>query len=234
MMEGMRYERGGKGKYWIPKPGEANARTPLLSSDSRPRSLSPQQNGTVDELDLNDEELYESARRLEFGDWNYPVITAHEASRERWMRSSPGLLTTSTNRNLLQPTRDGDILRASNIKDTVEEVSKKSSRKHSNKKARSSSSSKGKQKDKDSPNGEEGRAPTLQGGMLRHHSSASSSAKSDRSQLVDLIVEDAAAEDAEVSLTSFLTYHFPFISKVSFGRACILYELGSLGLCNPL
>ncbi len=41
MMEGMRYERGGKGKYWIPKPGEATARTPLLSSDSRPRSLSP-------------------------------------------------------------------------------------------------------------------------------------------------------------------------------------------------
>lgn len=34
-------------------------------------------------------------------------------------------------------------------------------------------------------------------GMLRHHSSASSSAKSDRSQLVDLVVEDTAAEDLE-------------------------------------
>lgn len=34
-------------------------------------------------------------------------------------------------------------------------------------------------------------------GMLRHHSSASSSAKSDRSQLVDLVVEDTTAEDTE-------------------------------------
>tara|TARA_R110002060_G_scaffold76799_1_gene87553 strand:- start:716 stop:919 length:204 start_codon:yes stop_codon:yes gene_type:complete len=34
-------------------------------------------------------------------------------------------------------------------------------------------------------------------GMLRHHSSASSSAKSDRSQLVDLVVEDTTAEDIE-------------------------------------
>jgi hypothetical protein len=89
MMEGMRYERGGKGKYWIPKPGEANARTPLLSSDSRPRSLSPSKpkqndaqfmgygNGSVDELELDEEEegLYERARALEYGDWNYPVIT---------------------------------------------------------------------------------------------------------------------------------------------------------------
>ena len=30
MMEGMRYQRGGKGKYWIPKPGQVNSRTPLL------------------------------------------------------------------------------------------------------------------------------------------------------------------------------------------------------------
>ena len=51
-------------------------------------------------------------------------------------------------------------------------------------------------KGKDLANGEEGRAPGLTG-MLRHHSSASSSAKSDRSQLVDLVVEDKAAEDIE-------------------------------------
>jgi hypothetical protein len=31
-------------------------------------------------------------------------------------------------------------------------------------------------------------------GMLRHHSAASSSAKSDRSQLLDLVVEDKDAE----------------------------------------
>ena len=34
-------------------------------------------------------------------------------------------------------------------------------------------------------------------GLLRHHSAASSSAKSDRSQLVDLVVEDTAAENVE-------------------------------------
>ena len=34
-------------------------------------------------------------------------------------------------------------------------------------------------------------------GRLRHHSSSSSSAKSDRSQLVDLVVEDHKAEEAE-------------------------------------
>lgn len=45
-------------------------------------------------------------------------------------------------------------------------------------------------------NGEEGRAPMLKG-MLRQHSSASSSNKSDRSQLVDLVVEDETAEDVE-------------------------------------
>ncbi|PMD20036.1 DUF300-domain-containing protein [Hyaloscypha hepaticicola] len=212
MMEGMRYERGGKGKYWIPKPGEATARTPLLSSDSRPRSLSPSKphqndaqylgygNGSVEELQLDDEEegLYERARKLEFGDFNYPVITAHEASRERWLNAaSPDLLTTSANRNLLQPTRDNEIRRASNIRATVEEVTKKSQRKHSDKgkNSRSSNSNKGKQIDTTS-NGEEGRAPGPLRGMLRHHSS-SSSAKSDRSQLVDLVVEDTTAEDAE-------------------------------------
>ncbi|KAN0104419.1 DUF300 domain containing protein [Hyaloscypha variabilis] len=211
MMEGMRYERGGKGKYWIPKPGDANARTPLLSSDSRPRSLSPSKpkqndaqylgygNGSVDELDLDpdEEDLYDRARALEYGDWNYPVITAHEVSRERWLNAaSPGLLTTSANRNLLQPTRDNEIRRSSNIRNTVEEVTKKSQRKHSDAKGKKSRSGGPKGKQKEVANGEEGRAPALKG-MLRHHSSASSSAKSDRSQLVDLVVEDETAEDAE-------------------------------------
>ena len=52
-------------------------------------------------------------------------------------------------------------------------------------------------KDKNgSSDGEEGRAPILKG-MLRHHSSGSSSVKSDRSQLVDLVVEDEVAEETE-------------------------------------
>jgi hypothetical protein len=98
----------------------------------------------------------------------------------------------------LQPTKDNQVRRESNIKGTVEEVTKKSKRKHSRSvsakgKARSSSS-KGKQKE--NFNGEGGRAPVM-GGILRHHSSSSSSAKSDRSQLVDLVVEDTVAEDTE-------------------------------------
>jgi hypothetical protein len=83
MMEGMRYERGGKGKYWIPKPGEANAKTPLLGPN-RSRSMSPSKpkqtnaqymgygDGSIEELELDpdEERLYERAKALEFGDWN--------------------------------------------------------------------------------------------------------------------------------------------------------------------
>lgn len=85
MMEGMRYERGGKGKYWIPKPGEINSKTPLLGAKAGPsglRSANGQSgNGQLrdDEgfddsgqavLDAEDERLFKSARVLEFGDWN--------------------------------------------------------------------------------------------------------------------------------------------------------------------
>ena len=85
MMEGMRYERGGKGKYWIPKPGEINSRTPLLGAISGPsgaRPISPLPTGSrsederdIDDLhggniDAEDERLFASARVLEFGDWN--------------------------------------------------------------------------------------------------------------------------------------------------------------------
>ena len=128
----------------------------------------------------------------------YPVITANEVSREGWLTGQPDLLTTSTNRNLLQPTKDNKSRRESNIKATVENVTRKTKKKHSkspsNKGESRSSSSQGKQID--DAEGEAGRAPIMQG-MLRHHSSASSSAKSDRSQLVDLVVEDTAAEDTE-------------------------------------
>lgn len=197
MMEGMRYERGGKGKYWIPKPGEANARTPLLASNGRPSDPStpsaqrPQQEGLSymgsssdaalenDGLDEEEENLYINARKLEFGDFNYPVITAHTASRRGWMTEEPNLLTTSANRNLLQPTQISQVKRKKNIKETVQKVQ-----------------SQNKGKDKDRSSGEEGRAPMLKG-MLRHHSSGSDSAKSDRSQLVDLVVEDSQAEEVE-------------------------------------
>ena len=86
MMEGMRYERGGKGKYWIPKPGEVNSRTPLLATDQQlaARGMIPTHHSTTEgvqsgkvghdlepiELDEDDESLYANAKALEFGDWH--------------------------------------------------------------------------------------------------------------------------------------------------------------------
>lgn len=99
LKDGMRYERGGKGKYWLPKPGEINATSPseihvtspLLGkpSSSRGNTWGDQTNGTFDEPELDDEEerLYSSARELEYGDWNYPVITASEPLASRWRPS---------------------------------------------------------------------------------------------------------------------------------------------------
>lgn len=79
--EGMRYERGGKGKYWIPRPGEINAASPLLASNGEPSSSRPDQinentHGTFEEpeIDEGDERLYSSARQLEFGDWNVSLL----------------------------------------------------------------------------------------------------------------------------------------------------------------
>jgi len=88
MAEGMRYERGGKGKYWIAKPGQSE-HEPLLSkvTSSRARAMSPgphkalnntgakygaADDDDVEDLTLNaeDERLFDSARALEFGDWN--------------------------------------------------------------------------------------------------------------------------------------------------------------------
>ena len=112
------------------------------------------------------------------------------------MTASPDLLTTSANRNLLQPTRENEIRRARNIRKTVEDVTNQTKQKHHSSKSTNADNGSFKGKAVDGANGEEGRAPILQG-MLRHHSSASSSAKSDRSQLVDLVVEDTTAEETE-------------------------------------
>lgn len=88
VMDGMRYERGGKAKYWIPKPGESSkpgdvdSRTPLLAggdSSSRGRSerarrSSSERFRSYGELEIamddEDEQLFVKARALEFGDWN--------------------------------------------------------------------------------------------------------------------------------------------------------------------
>ena len=83
MREGMRYSKYGKGKYWLPKPGEVNSRTPLLNGGpiTEGGSVRTLDHGTMDDLggfdelrfgnvDAEEERLYESARILEYGDWN--------------------------------------------------------------------------------------------------------------------------------------------------------------------
>lgn len=94
MMEGMRYGRGGKGKYWIPNPEEINSRTPLLgdtlgSSKAAPMSNAINRKEVPDEegfdslgqpvLDSEDEKLFSSARLLEFGDWNVSLFISHRS-----------------------------------------------------------------------------------------------------------------------------------------------------------
>ncbi|KAI5285516.1 hypothetical protein KEM55_000631 [Ascosphaera atra] len=84
VLAGMRYEKGGQAKYWIPKPGQPlDSRTPLLSGSSRRSSVS----NDIDpfRIDREDEQLYARARELEFGDWNYPVIPANDIPPEAGM-----------------------------------------------------------------------------------------------------------------------------------------------------
>lgn len=213
MLEGMRYERGGKGKYWLPQPGDqANSRTPLLPDHHKAgmgstAGLGPEAtvsdtgdgSNDTDDLDPQEEALYERAKKLEFGDWNYPVITAHTASRGAWMRDEPDILTTSANRNLLQPSTKYQQVRKKNVKDVVKKVKSGKGKENDAKSSASSSGEASGSKDKD----KKGRAPMLRGLLHRNQSDGASSThssksnKSDRSQLVDLVVEDKQAEEVE-------------------------------------
>ena len=198
MSQGMRYARGGKGKYWIPQPGAPNSKTPLLhrSSDDSSHSSSPAGRndnasgtyGTTEDDDFSldpvlndkDERLYASARDLEFGDWNYPVITAHHATREDQLYRQPHVVTASTNRNVLQPTENNRRRR----KSRVENIQK--------------SADKGKHRDSSSHSAQgEVSQPKRIRNALFHTKSSADSAKSDKSQLVDLVVEDEEADATE-------------------------------------
>lgn len=204
MREGMRYERDGRGKYWLPDPGKANAKTPLLAqmAGSRARTMSPGGGGSSQSpkrngasrygsatepeepnLDPEEERLYTSARALEFGDWNYPVINTHYASARDRNRAEPNIITGSTNRNLLQPTKANRQRRKSRIKEIQDQAHKGEHR------ASSSASSSSK------PKGLLPKANALVRG--KSTSSSTHSAASGTSQLVDLVVEDTEAEQIE-------------------------------------
>ena len=88
------------------------------------------------------------------------------------MSEEPNLLTTSTNRNLFQPTKDHKKHRRSEIQDGI-------------RKGKLASSS-----------GSKERTSAI-AAKLKRDASASESSGSRRSQLVDLVVEDTDAEEAE-------------------------------------
>jgi hypothetical protein len=85
LQDGMRYERGGKGKYWIPKPGQVSSRTPLLDPNRDNQTAASSNSSVQDEydhgtfgepmLDDDEERLYENARQLEYGDWNVSSLS---------------------------------------------------------------------------------------------------------------------------------------------------------------
>ncbi len=128
--EGMRYERGGKGKYWLPRPDEINQTTPLLGANGGPSrrngSLSPHTDSHEEPiLDPDEEVLYESAKKLEYGDWNVsrcPLSLLHGCQltlhllvpRHHGKRTSkcpayvaaPQSLPEHAHRQLLQPRLD--------------------------------------------------------------------------------------------------------------------------------
>jgi hypothetical protein len=108
------------------------------------------------------------------------VITAHTADREAILHRDPTIITASTNRHVLQPTRTNKKRRKSKIQDIQDHADKGKNRDSSV----SAESSKSKSV-----------RPLLN--KVANTSSSSSSAKSDRSQLVDLVVEDHAAESVE-------------------------------------
>jgi len=200
MREGMRYERGGKGKYWLPEATKPNSKTPLLAqaAGSNARTMSPaggksqspsKRNGGAaryspsiepDEpsLDAEEERLYTSARALEFGDWNYPVINTHFATAKDRTEADPNIITGSTNRNLLQPTKANRQRRKSQIQKLQDEA-------HTGQ-HRSSSSSSGSKP--------QGLLPKV-GKLIRGKSDSSN--ESTNSQLVDISVEDHQAEQVE-------------------------------------
>ncbi|KAF3942319.1 hypothetical protein ABW19_dt0206663 [Dactylella cylindrospora] len=195
MMEGMRYERGGKGKYWIPKPAPTS-RTALLGAVGTAAGLTDdpakraaagvgKSYGSVAVSELEDEtvdeeleRLYVDARAMEFGDYNYPVITAYEpytAERFRQNYQSRYLVTTATNQALLR----------------AERHTKASSRSPSAKSGTSSRKGKGKAVD------DEEAQRLLAEEPAQQSASSSSSHLSQRSGVVDLVVEDTDAEEVE-------------------------------------
>lgn len=120
-----------------------------------------------------------------------PVINQHYATHEDRLRAEPNIITGSTNRAILQPTRANRERRKSRIKSIQEDVAQhnkpgESSHRDSRGSQSSSNISKGKERLEALP---------VVGKLVR--ATSSDSAKSRSSQLVDLVVEDKEAEEIE-------------------------------------
>jgi hypothetical protein len=95
------------------------------------------------------------------------------------MYSDPPIITAATNRNLLQPTKENKRRRKSQIQAIQNDT-------------------KGKHRSDSSSNGESSHAKLPIPKFMRNQSSTSSSSgKSNKSQLVDLVVEDYDAEQVD-------------------------------------
>jgi hypothetical protein len=223
MKEGMRYERNGKGKYWIPKPGQSSEHEPLLKkvSHGRARAMSPGPHralegqggkyGTPDQveepnLEPEDERLFENARALEFGDWNVssrlclidtPLTQTQYPVIEAHRARREDRFTTEP--PIITASTNRNFLQptADNKRRRKSQIKKiqEDSGKHDKHKKQD----KGKQRSDSSSNGESSKQhhSHLIPSLLRQKSSSSSSAKSDKSQLVDLVVEDKQAEEVD-------------------------------------
>lgn len=121
--EGLRYERGGKGKHWVPQPG-AHAQTPLLATfkgqqyssmpqknlDERFKHLSRSENRNVEdpielEIDDADEAIFKKARTMEYGDYNFPVVEVRLKGGKAAVRGFTQ--STSTNQKILRQAPKG-------------------------------------------------------------------------------------------------------------------------------
>lgn len=110
------------------------------------------------------------------------MIEANRASQEAVLYKDPTLITSSTNRHLLQPTKVNKKRRKDKIREIQESTDKD--------KHRGSSSSGGSGSKSDSKSSRPLLSKIVSG-------SSSSSENENRSQIVDLVVEDHEAENIE-------------------------------------
>lgn len=119
--EGLRYERGGQGKHWVPQPERPTLRTPLLD---RLQQATYDRNRSVPRMhrieswnleppvefvpDDEDERLFAKARTMEFGDFNSPSIEVRLQGDLSLVRAGKAKVSTSSHQSLLRdaPTLD--------------------------------------------------------------------------------------------------------------------------------